>query len=340
VPHSLDLIVQPGLSPGESLAADRRLLDEAARARRGALRVYTLAGEVLALGRYHLAPSPGTGVRVWRRHSGGRAMPWGDGFVGVSLVLPHRAALVASDPLALAPEQVMNRYVRGILEALSLSGVAALYPGRDVVTVDRRLLGLVSFEVTATGALLFETVIADGQDASVLPGLLDRADPAGVVKGGMLTAGETTSLARLLGRALGPVELAARLRSGYERRLGVIFTERALDGVPLVDEAAWLGGRRAPSQASGHATVASQLGVLEAHVAVSGGRIDDVVLAGDFIANSPAVDRLEGALRGCAANRAAVEAVVDAIFDGRENFILGVGPTRTVAEAIGKAVAT
>ena len=47
VPPTLDLIVQPALSPRESLAADRRLLDEAP-AGQGALRVYALAGDVPA----------------------------------------------------------------------------------------------------------------------------------------------------------------------------------------------------------------------------------------------------------------------------------------------------
>src|SRR2546426_2361051 len=152
-------------------------------------------------------------------------MPWGEGFVGLSLVLPHRAALVASDPFALAPEQVMNRYVRGILEACELSGTAALYPGRDVITVQRRILALVSFEVEASGALLFEAVIASGRDFSVLPALLDRADPGGVVKAGMLTGEDTTSLASLLGRALDAAEVADRLRRGYERRPGLSFPE-------------------------------------------------------------------------------------------------------------------
>src|ERR1051325_8313709 len=84
VPPTLDLIVQPALSTRESLAADRRLLDEA-HAGQAALRVYTLAGEVLSLGRYHLAPEPPAGctVELWRRHSGGRALPWGEGLVGL-----------------------------------------------------------------------------------------------------------------------------------------------------------------------------------------------------------------------------------------------------------------
>jgi hypothetical protein len=339
VPPTLDLIVQPGLSPRESLAADRALLDDA-RAGQGALRVYALTGEVLSLGRYHLAPEPPAdcGVQLWRRHSGGRAMPWGDGFVGVSLVLPHRAALVADDPAALAPDQVMNRCVRGILEACEASGVPALYPGRDLVTVQRRMLALVSFEVEATGALVFEAVIADGRDFGVLPGLLDRADPGGVVRAGMLTAEDATCCARLLGHPLGVQELAARLRRGYERRFGVSFRERPAPAAPAFDAAAWLRQRAARAGLDRHASVATPLGVLEVRLGVAGGRIADLVLAGDFIANSPGIERLERELRGCPAEASAVERTVAAVFAAPENFILGVGPVRTVAEAIARAL--
>jgi len=115
VPLTLELLVQAGLSPRESLPIDRALVD----ARRAALRVYTLAGDVLAIGRFHATPASrtATAVRVMRRWSGGRAMPWGAGFVGVTLLLPHRSALVGDDPEALSPPQVLNRCVRGILAA-------------------------------------------------------------------------------------------------------------------------------------------------------------------------------------------------------------------------------
>jgi len=63
------------------------------------------------------------------------------------------------------------------------------------------------------------------------------------------------------------------------------------------------------------------------------------MLAGDFIANSPAIERLERALRGCPAEPAAVEAVVGAVFAEPENFILGVGPVGTVAETVARALA-
>jgi len=340
---ALELVVQQGLSPAASLAADRALLAEAAdpaRRATGVLRVYDLVGDVLSLGRFHLAPDapPSAPIAVWRRHSGGRAMPWGDGFVGVSLVLPHRSALVSSDPLALAPDQVLNRCVRGILGACELAGVPAVYPGRDVVTVDRRTLALVSFEVDANGALLFEAVIANRRDASVLPRLLDAADPRGRVKAAMVTPADTTCLAAPGGRELDVAEVAALLRRGYERRLDVTVAERTLGDVPSFDDVAWLAARRWNPALRHHALASTQLGVFEAYTATEAGRIGDVVLAGDFIANSGAIERLEDALRGVPTERAAIEATVGRVLGAPESFVLGVRPVATIADTIARSV--
>src|SRR5262249_41902025 len=156
----------------------------------------------------------------------------------------------------------------GVLELCEASGVAALYPGRDVVTVERRMLALVSFDVAATGALLFEAVIADAQDFSVLPVLLDRADPRGAVRAAMLTPGHTSSFARLLGQPLGVEDMAGRLRRGYERRFGVGFRERKAPAVPTFDDGAWLRERALRAGLDRHAAVDTQLGVLEAYLAV------------------------------------------------------------------------
>ena len=338
-PPVVDLIVQPRLSPRASLAADRRLLDDPGS---GALRVYTLAGDAVALGRYHLAPDPvpDSGVHVWRRHSGGRAMPWGDGFVALSLVLPHRSALVAADPFALAPEQVMNRYVRGVLRACELSGVAAFYPGRDLITVHGRILGMASFEVDAGGALLFQVVLANERDASVLPALLDRADPRGIVRTTMLTPADTTSIARVLGRGLELEELATSLAQGYADRLGVRFARRSLPADDAFDDAGWLAARRPRADLDRHAVVPGQIGVLDLHFAREGGVVRDVCLAGDFIASSATVAALEDGLRGCAAEPGAIAAVVHGVLARPDNFVLGLGPPTRVADALARELAS
>ena len=325
------LVVQPGISPAASLGADAGALAAGACA----LRVYALAGDVLALGRYHLLPSgtSSTRVRLHRRYSGGRATAFGDGFVGIALSLPHRSALVSAEPLALAPEQVINRCVRGILEGLKAAGVAAFYPGRDFITVDRRPVALVTFEVGPTGALLFEAILANRRDFGLLAALLDQVDQDGVVAAEMLTADDTTSLARL-GATLSLDDLAVLVRRGYEEVFGLTFEVADAPAPAPIDEDCWLRQRSPRPELRRQARTRTQLGCLETHFALDGARIADIALAGDFIANSPAIERLEQELCGCRAERRAIDDVVTRAFARPENFILGVGPLETIAETI------
>jgi lipoate-protein ligase A len=352
--QTLDFIVQPHVAPRLSLAEDAHFLHAVrrpSRTRIGVLRVYDFAGDMLSLGRYHLVPDhvpASAGVGLHRRLSGGRAIPFGDGFVGVTLVLPHRSALVADDPLALAAYQVMNRYVRGILEGCKLINLAAFYPGRDVVTVNRRILALVSFEVSPAGALLFEAIIANRRDFSVLPALLDAADSAGVIKAEMLTPDNTTCLSRELGTTLSTAEVADMVRQGYEQQFHLAceahqiapLEAQAIDAtVHLFDDERWLWPRRPRADLDHHVCERVQLGLFEVFFSLEQARfIKDIVFAGDFVANSSAIEGLERQLRLCPAQWPAVDAVASALFAQPENYILGIGPVRTVADAICKGL--
>jgi lipoate-protein ligase A len=340
VADHLDFIVSRQLSPRRRLAADRRVLAEVAATRTGVLRVDDMGARVLALGRYHACPQGAADVALFRRQSGGRAVAAGEGFVGVSLALPHRAALIADDPLALTPVQVMNRYVRGLLEGCKSAGVAAFYPGLDVVTVNRRMLALVGFEVAPSGAMLFEAVMALTGDFASLPRLLDLADPAGDVPARVLEADETTSLARELGRVPDLEEIAGWMRRGYEERLGVGCVEQmmAMEEVEPAVEAEWLSDRRAGATLDRRGTVATLLGTLDARFALAGGRITDIVFTGDFLADSAAIEGLEQSLRGCVAERKAIDAVVQSVFADPRHFVLGIGPATNFVEAVMRGV--
>jgi lipoate-protein ligase A len=354
--RTLDFIVQPGTASGTSLAADTHFLHvvgRGSRTRLGVLRVYDFTGDVLSLGRYHLIPKQPPSrhdVRLHRRQSGGRAMPFGLGFVGMTLVLPHRSALFSDDPFALAPYQVMNRYVRGILEGCKRVGVAAFYPGRDFITVDRRVIGMVSFEVDHTGALLFEAIIANRRDFSMLPHFLDAIDERGVINAEMLTADDTTCLARELGVELSTAEVADLLRRGYEQHFNLTFAEHTL--TPLEERAIeatathefhddrWLRQRQLRPDMEHHASERMQLGVFEAHFSLEQNRfIKEILFAGDFVANSPAITQLEHELRLCPAEWRAIDAVASEIFARPQHFILGIGRTRSIADTICKAIA-
>ena len=305
-------------------------------------------GEVVSIGRWQLAPAPAAAadVMLMRRHSGGRAAAFGAGFVGVTLVLPTRGALVdAAAPLR--PEQVMNRYLRGILAGLERHGVPALYPGRDTITARRRQLGVVAFTETRTGAVLVEAILANAGDPSALPRLLDRADPGGVVRTTMLQPSDTTSIAAEKGAAPPLAAFADLIASGYAERLDAAPAARTLadDELARVRDLAatvgdaWLATRRPRPDLDRRASAATMLGALDVHLAVADGRIRDACISGDIIAADDTVPALEAALRGCAADRAAVETAVRRVLGESRHFLLGIGPPDTLVDTVMRAVA-
>jgi lipoate-protein ligase A len=346
-------IVQPQIDPVRNAATDRYLRRVVARPRgprTAVLRVYSFPGRWLSLGRYHLAPSIPDGVRlgVHRRQTGGRALPTGDGFVGLSLILPHRSALFSDQAFALAPSQVLNRYVRGLLEACRVAKLHISYPGRDLVTVDRRVVAAVSFDTDEDGTLLFEAVIAHTRDFSILPDLLEVGDPQGVVKAELLTAAETTSLARELGSELSFEEIAEMISGGYERYFGLdlvpqVLTpleEQAIDVLALREFSSqrWLHARKRSPDLDRHVATWVQLGVFEVFFALRQDRfIRDILFAGDFIANPAAIAALERNLRLCPLDWQILNAVVNSVFEKPENYLLGVGKLRVIADLLARA---
>jgi len=348
---SLAYLEQPEVRPAIGVATDRHLVGTLGgrRASGGVLRVYTLPGEVLAAGRWHLAP-PGVldaGESFQRRITGGRALALGEGYLGFSLLLPHRAALVSDDPLALKPAQVPNRYVRGLMRALKSLGLSAYYPGRDLVTVNRRPIAAVSFEADERGRLVFEGILAVARPLGAVAHLLDRWDTTGVIKADLLALEGGTSLYEEIGEEPTLTELGALLLDGYKQQFGVTVEAESL--LPLETQAiaalaereamAWNGMRQRRDDLSLVGTSGIQTGVLEAHFALEQGRfLKDIQLAGDIIADSPGIAALEYKLRLCPAEPAAIARVVESVFEDPAHYLLGIGPQRTVADTIMKGM--
>jgi lipoate-protein ligase A len=349
--RSLSYIEQPDVLPSIGVATDRHLLGTLAgrRTRGGVLRVFSLCGEVLAAGRWHLAP-PGVldaGEAFQRRLTGGRALALGDGYLGLSLLLPHRSALVAAEPLALKPAQVPNRYVRGLMRALKSLGLPAYYPGRDLVTVNRRPIAAIGFQTDEHGRLVFEAVLAVGRPLGAVAHLLDRWDASGVIKADLLAFEGGTSLEEELGERPTLAELGALVREGYAQQFGVAIEsgelsaleEQAIAALATREAASWNGMRQRRPDLPLVGTSGIQTGVLEAHFALEQGRfLKEVLLAGDFIADTPGIAALEYKLRLCPVERSAIARVVESVFEDPTHFLLGAGSLRTVADTIMKGV--
>ncbi len=337
--RTLAMVVERGALPVEAAhAADASWLACASRSS-PLLRIYGFSGDVLSLGRYHRRPAGAGGIALHRRRSGGRVAASGWGFVHVALYLPHRAALVAEDPAALAPEQIVNRCVRGLLGGLEALGVDARYPGRDLVTARGRPIAVLGLEVADDGATLVDAVVAVGRDQSILPFLLDCADPSGVVAAPFVTPADVTSVERETGRTPAIDAVAAAIASGMERRLGLRCTEvtapraGAMDG-PVFDQQGWLDSRRVVPTHPHRARCPTMLGSLEIDLALAAdGTVAGAQVVGDFFAPSAAIARLEQSLVGTPLAWERVHTVVAEAF-APPRFLLGVGSPRDIAAAI------
>ena len=100
-------------TPATQRRTEQALLDGAALGE-AHLHASSLRGEVVGLGAFHAGSRErrtGAGVLAWRRRTGGRAVAGGDGFVVLTLALPHRSALVA-ERAAGAPSRAGDEPVR------------------------------------------------------------------------------------------------------------------------------------------------------------------------------------------------------------------------------------
>ncbi|MGC1809389.1 MAG: hypothetical protein WA721_05535 [Candidatus Binataceae bacterium] len=341
----LDTIILPSIAPLELAGLELHLLE---RRSSPTLIVCASPGRMVSLGRYHLysgEPLRG-GVGAIRRLTGGRAIGAGDGWISLSLVLPHIGALLSERDAALKPDQVMNRYVRGLLAALRALGADCFYPGRDAITFDHRELAACSFEVAAGGAMLFEATIAVDRGMEELVHDLDRLDPDGGVTCPMYAPENATMLARIVRREIGFAEIAHALVTGYgdlagsirERALQPEETAQAERRATELAASHWLRLNADPRAFNRSNRIAAQLGAVEARLGVADDfTIERLILTGDFIANSPGIADLERNLGGTTLDLPAVTRAVMKTYGNGPNFILGFGDLENLVRLIAGA---
>ena len=346
---ALDAIILPAVAPLELAGLELHLIESVAAGRSAAVLLVTAApGQMVSLGRYHLYGGEAVrgGIGAARRLTGGRAIGTGEGWLSVALIAPRVGALLSVRDAALKPEQVMNRYVRGLLGGLRVLGVDCFYGGRDAVTYDRREIAACAFEVAANGALLFEAALAVNRGMEELVHDIDHLDPDGDVHCPMYAPDNATMLVRVLGRDPGFAEIARAIVAGYGTFVGSV-RERSLTpeerahaerGAEMLGATRWLRLAAEPSSFNRMNRVAAQLGAVEARLDVADGfTIERLLLTGDIIANSPGVAELERALSGATLDLPSVaRAVADTYGDGR-NFILGLGELDNLVRLIAEA---
>ncbi len=343
---ALDVILAPALAPDDLLGLELHFLDAiATRQTPPLLLIYTSPGRFISIGRYHLycGPPERDGINVTRRLTGGRVVGAGQGWLGVALVLPTRTALLKDETTHLKPDQIMNRYVRGLLTAMRALGIDCFYPGRDAITFEQREIAMCTFETDASGAMLFEASVAHNRGMEELVHDLERIDPDGALSCRMYDAASATKIVRELARDISFDELAGAIASGYESALGetrrrdltAVESAQAQHRGRDLATSNWLQGQAVRQSMTLKNRIASQLGAIEAAVALSADKtIEAVRLSGDFIANSPAIAELEIELRGRPLDLPSISQAVTKTFGHNENFLLGAGELSNLVRLI------
>lgn len=287
-----------------------------------ALLLARLTGDGTALGRHQRSARHGGAAA--RRLTGGHSTVYGDGLVSACAILPHPWAWLDEDPRP-PGARLLNRYARGVVSALARLGLRAMYPGRDFVTAARRRAAYVTAERDASGAFLFQAVVGVTRPYAPVP------DPPG-----LRALPPVTDLARELGDA-SDERLEEALVAGFAGRFGLDPVEADPPEVggglpPPCDPADPPLDGMTPGRA-----VTAPIGALEAFARLdSGGRVERVHVAGDWIAGSADVRALEASLVG--ARDGDVDRVVRGWLAAPDRLAIGVPDPAPLVEALRDAV--
>lgn len=343
---AFDIVMLPRIEAWHLLGLQSHLLEVVAtRTTQPLLLLCMVRGRTISFGRYHLyaGPPERADLSGFRRITGGRVAGSGPGWFNLALLLPSRDALLPPHDVKLKPDQVMNRYARGLLAGLRALGLECFYPGRDAITVDHRELAMCAFETDASGAMLFEAALAVNRGMEEVVHDLEHFDPAGQLPCAMYGPAVATKLVRELDRDISFKEIADAVARGYSNLLGggdlreltPLENAQAERRGAAMEQRGWLQLSSAGDLSS---RLASQLGTIEARAKTSAdSAVENLGIYGDLIANSPGIDALRSEMIGRRLDLPSVSAAVMKVFGHGDNFILGIGELSNLVKLITRA---
>lgn len=261
--------------------------------------VGTASDDAVVAGAFdHARPGP-------RRASGGGPVRVGPGSVWLQLALARPSALVACEPA-----QLLNRYVRPLLKAITKSGALAHYFGRDWVSAQKRPVAFAGFAHDArSGRALVEAVVA------VSTPFADAGRPS-------FLGHAPVTLAELAGKDPGVAPVADAIVASYASAYARTAEERAPLAPPSLADVApipWL------------ATVDEAIGPIGVARAASGA----LRVGGELMVSRDALASLDEALATIdASDPAAVGSAVDATLGASGVALFGIRTLTSVRDAI------
>jgi hypothetical protein len=343
--QQLLFVKEIGVSPGHCLASTAYMMEAVGKGRtQGApfLKISLPVGESVVLGRYQSADSAvdrdvcvRRDLPLLRRLSGGTTALLGEDRLYLALVLPDRGR-----PLECEPRQFLQRYGAGLIRGLVQAGLKARYFGKDLVSVEDRPLGLMSFELAPEGTALLEAIVGlrrhwcpDAELSAYPPrSKEDGATSAPTLMGDELTDLQDDSLVEGIQEAvvdLLDLELAPREFSPLEQERIKSLAHRV--EVPA-NTAEKLPQYLRPWTSR---PIEEAIGFVEATVRLTQGRfLRDVSISGDFMADSGGMMELEDRLKMVPIKRRPVALVIDDVLGAPEHVIMGIRRLGSILEAI------
>lgn len=345
----LNLYASSPRGPGESQALDLTLRARCAPERPALMRMAVGSTEGLLFGRYQPIPQSVWHLpEVQRRITGGRLLPVGQGIIEVSVTAPTLTDLTIHQR-PLGSDLLLNRYVRGVLRGLERLRLGVLYPGRDLITVQKRAVGHVAFDIDEAGRPLVQFHLAWRTSLAEAASRLSEAGGRTDVRNDLLPPEACTTFSEALGVTPKLEQVLDALKEGFAE-----YVEAPVSIEPLPEEfeteaetlfaenfarEAWLADRTPTGSLDRTVRVPSQLGSFQVALALeSEERLGQVCLLGEFIADWPAIAALERALNGCPPNWRSIAEVVDQVLNTPPHIVLGLGPRRTIPDTIVRAI--
>ncbi|MDV2495618.1 MAG: hypothetical protein RX316_05330 [bacterium] len=337
------------IDPDQSQALDAVLRARCAPGGPALLRMGLGATEGLLFGRYQpIAKSAWGRPDVQRRITGGRLVPVGPGILEVSVAAPGLTDLTIQQR-PITSDLILNRYVRGVLRGLERLRLNVMYPGRDLITLEKRAVGHVAFDIDEAGRPLVQFHLAWSTSlAEAAPRL---ADSGGRLedRDDLLAPEGCITLSEALGATPKLERVLEALREGFAEHVGATIPIEPLPEevraqadsafAETFAQEAWRADRTPPASLDRTARVPSQLGSFHVALALEDdSRLGQVCLLGEFLADWPAVAALEEALPGCLPEWSSIAKVVDRVLDTPPHVVLGLGPRRTIPDTIVRAI--
>ncbi len=179
------------------------------------LRLYTYKGPSVMVGRYqdintevNLSLCMKLGIEINRRPTGGGAIVMGEGQLGVAIASPINEL----SPL-LASKCIFSPFTRGIIVALGLMGIQAVFrPENDIYVNGRKVAGLATCSLDAHPSALFHASILADIDKDLMLEILKKPRRNGAA---------ITTISSELGRHVSTHELRDYVKRGLKKALNV-----------------------------------------------------------------------------------------------------------------------